>query len=210
MITYRDLAQGKKAFIFELDNVLYPEKDYLLQVYYLFAHLLEYTETVPPADDLTAFFKKVYEHHGKDGIFERAAAAFGIDDKYRENFKRIHVNAQLPLKLLLFDEVKSLLSEIIKDGKKIFVLTKGNPLMQLNKLKQIDWSSLGKQVTVYFYDELVLQGIKEPLTYLLHHHNFTLQEALVIDRQMQPDDEVFNGEVDYLSIDTLLKKGYSL
>jgi hypothetical protein len=34
----------KKAFVFELDNVLYPEKDYFFQIYYLFANLLEYTE----------------------------------------------------------------------------------------------------------------------------------------------------------------------
>ena len=41
---YSDLDKRKKAFIFELDNVLYPEKDYLYQVYYLFAALMEYTE----------------------------------------------------------------------------------------------------------------------------------------------------------------------
>jgi len=41
---YADIDKRKKAFIFELDNVIYPEKDYLYQVYYIFASLLEYTE----------------------------------------------------------------------------------------------------------------------------------------------------------------------
>ena len=44
MFTYTDIDARKKAFVFELDNVLYPEKDYLLQVYYLFASFLEYSE----------------------------------------------------------------------------------------------------------------------------------------------------------------------
>ena len=35
--SYNDVDPRKKAFIFELDNVLYPEKDYIYQVYYLFA-----------------------------------------------------------------------------------------------------------------------------------------------------------------------------
>ncbi|RYY34080.1 MAG: haloacid dehalogenase, partial [Sphingobacteriaceae bacterium] len=34
---YSDIDPRKQAFVFELDNVLYPEKDYLFQVYYLFA-----------------------------------------------------------------------------------------------------------------------------------------------------------------------------
>ena len=41
---YSDIDQRKTAFILELDNVLYPEKDYLFQVYYLFAAMLEYIE----------------------------------------------------------------------------------------------------------------------------------------------------------------------
>ena len=56
MLNYTNIPASKKAFIFELDNVLYPEKDYLLQVYYLFASFLEYTEAFPPAADLTEFF----------------------------------------------------------------------------------------------------------------------------------------------------------
>ena len=34
---YSDIDSRKNAFLFELDNVLYPEKDYLFQVYYIFA-----------------------------------------------------------------------------------------------------------------------------------------------------------------------------
>ena len=37
---YSDIDNRKTAFIFELDNVLYPEKDYLFQVYYLFARFI--------------------------------------------------------------------------------------------------------------------------------------------------------------------------
>ena len=64
MLKYCDLDPNKKAFIFELDNVLFPERDYLLQVYYLFANFIEFTETVPSSTELTNFLKTVYEHHG--------------------------------------------------------------------------------------------------------------------------------------------------
>ena len=204
MLTYKDLDKTKKAFIFELDDVLYPQKDYLLQVYYLFATLLEYTETVPPANELISFFKKAYEHHGAHKIFQRAAEAFAIDQKYLENFNRVHVNAKLPLKLLLFEEVKELLLQIVNDNKQVFVLTKGNPLMQLNKIKQIEWGELGQKLKVYFYDELFLQGYEQPLTFLLQENGLTSKDVLIFNRSNECEYQQNNEQIDCISVDLLL------
>lgn len=204
MLTYKDLDRRKKAFIFELDDVLYPQKDYLLQVYYLFANFLEFTESVPPANDLISFFKKSYEHHGSEGIFQRAAEAFAIDQKYLENFNRIHVKAKLPLKLLLFSEVSTLLQQIVDDDKQIFVLTKGNPLMQLNKIKQIEWGMLGQNVKAYFYDELFLQGHEYPLNFLLQQNDITPENVLIFNCGKQYEYGEVKERIDYISIDLLL------
>ncbi|HWV75096.1 MAG TPA: HAD family hydrolase [Pseudosphingobacterium sp.] len=204
MLTYKDLDKTKKAFIFELDDVLYPQKDYLLQVYYLFATLLEYTETVPPANELISFFKKAYEHHGADKIFQRAASAFAIDQKYLENFNRVHVNAKLPLKLLLFEEMKELLLQVVNDNKQVFVLTKGNPLMQLNKIKQIEWGELGQKIKVYFYDELFLQGYKHPLTFLLQENGLRPKDVVIFNRPNECQYQENDGQIDCISVDLLL------
>ena len=185
MLTYTELDASKKAFVFELDNVLYPEQDYLLQVYYLFANFLEYTEANPPAADLITFLRKSYTHHGSSGIFERAAAVFGIDPSYNENFKRLHVHAKLPLPLLLYRETEELLQEITHRQKKIFILTRGNPLMQLNKVKQIQWGKLGKIIKVYFYDELVIQGYTQPLHHLSEENNLEMPDILTIGATAQ-------------------------
>ena len=134
MLAYKDINTDKKAFIFELDNVLYPEKDYLLQVYYLFASFIEYIETVPNATELTAFMKKVYEVHGADRMFDKAKEAFDLDEKYRENFERLHLTARLPLKLLLFKSALALLQDIVVDRKQIFIVTDGNPEQQLSNM----------------------------------------------------------------------------
>lgn len=204
ILTYKELDHHKRAFVFELDNVLYPEKDYLLQVYYLFANLLEYTETVPPAADLTAFFKKTYEHHGQVDIFQRAAEVFGIDEKYHEHFNRMHVHAKLPLKLLLFPEIKELLADALLEGKQLFVLTKGNPLIQLNKLKQIAWGDLAQQVKIYFYDELVIQGYPQPLHYLLQENGLMIDDILTVGTGITHTYGELEQHIAYLSVARLL------
>lgn len=69
----------KQAVIFELDNVLFPEKDYLLQVYYLFAQFIEYTEQ-KNAQPIINFMQAEYENNGTDVLFEKTAKQFGIDE----------------------------------------------------------------------------------------------------------------------------------
>ncbi len=153
MLSYQELSSNKKAFIFELDEVLYPERDFYLQVYYLFSHFIEYVETVPSATDLLELMKKVYEIHGHEQVFERVQAAFDFDLKYRENFDRLLLSAQLPLKLELHDSMQVLLQDIVNEGKQIFIYVQGHPEGQLNKIRQMEWKGLAKHLKVYFSAE---------------------------------------------------------
>ena len=95
MIKYSDLDSGKKAFILELDNVLYPERDYLLQVYYLFANFIEFTETAHSSKYPLDFLKNSYELRGSNAIFSEASKLFGIGGKYEENFRKLYYTARL-------------------------------------------------------------------------------------------------------------------
>ena len=63
MIKYSDIDPRIKGFIFELDNVLFPEKEYLYQVYYLFAGYLEYTELL----DAKVLVNLMYKHTSRKG-----------------------------------------------------------------------------------------------------------------------------------------------
>lgn len=203
MLTYKDLPSSKKAFVFELDNVLYPEKDYLLQVYYLFANFLEYTETFPPATELTDFFKKAYEHGGSQAIFDKAKEAFGIDEKYRENFERLHLTAQLPLKLLLFDKVLNLLQDMVVDRKQIFVVTNGAPEQQLNKIRHMEWNGLEKYLIVYFADEIKPKPDIDVLTYILDNHKLSRKDILVFGNSTDDEEFAMAGGVDYVQVTDL-------
>ncbi|SEK70814.1 HAD family hydrolase [Parapedobacter koreensis] len=185
MLTYADIDSAKKAVVFELDDVLFPRKDYLLQVYYLFANLLEYTETAPPAGDLTDFFKTAYTHHGEEGIFERAAEAFGIDHKYKEHFDSLHLAARLPLRLLLYKPMLEMMQALHQHGKRLFVLTEGNPTMQLNKLKHMEWDGLDKVINVYFHEELLKRQL-DPLAFLLADNGLHVQDVLYIHAAGRP------------------------
>jgi len=152
MISYSDLDGRKNAFIFELDDLLYPEKDYWFQVYYLFSSFLEYTELID-AKAVTECMVNTHQSEGKQFVFDGIKKKFNIDEKYRVNFIHLSHTAKLPLKLLLFKNVLSLLQEIVVDRKRIFIVTNGDPAMQLNKIKQTEWHGLEQYLTCYFANE---------------------------------------------------------
>jgi len=186
-MNYRDIDGRKSAFIFELDNVLYPEKDYLYQVYYLFANLLEYTELVD-AKQTTEIMVDAYTSVGKDAVFNQVAEAFPIAEKYRDKFENLLITAKLPLKLLLYQNVLTLMQEIVVDRKKLFIVTNGHISQQVNKIKQTEWHGLEKYLACYFAEETALKPEPDVLHLLMQDHNLQRRDIMMIE----------NSEVDRL------------
>ena len=204
MLKYKDLDKHLKAFVFELDDVIYPEKDYLLQVYYLFANFIEFSEGFPSSQELTGFFKTAYTHHGDEGIFERAKDVFGIEEKYRDNFERLYFTARLPLKLLLFSGILELMQEIVVDRKLLFLVTNGKPEVQLNKIKQIEWNGLEKYLKVYYASEINLKPNPDVLSYIMRDHQLKRKDIMVIGSTETDQEFAMSSGVDYLAVDEFL------
>lgn len=178
----KNIPTDRKLYAFELDDILYPYQDYILQIYYLFGSFYEFTEGTVKANDLAHFMKKVYMHHGEDMVFDAAKEVYGIDEKYKENLERLKANGILPLRLELYEEAKQLLLSLLEKGKQICVLTKGNPVEQLNKLKFFEWGALEqyrKSIKIYFVDELLHQQI-DIIPYLAEEFTVNEEDIFVV------------------------------
>lgn len=200
---YSDLDNRKKAFVFELDNVIYPEKDYLYQVYYLFSSLLEYIE-LTDAKAVTDLMINTYITGGKDTVFDAVKEKFGIDEKYRINFHHLLLTVKLPLKLLVYKNVLDLMQEIVVDRKQIFIVTNGNPAQQLNKIKQTEWNGLEPYLTCYFADEIMPKPEPDIINLLIKEHNLQRRDLLIIENS---DTDILcaeNSGIDYLNVSEFL------
>jgi FMN phosphatase YigB (HAD superfamily) len=171
-------AKDKQLVIFELDDVLFPSKDYLLQVYYLFAQFIEYTEQ-KSAPSILDYMRSHYEANGTEDLFLKTASQFGLDEKYHHNFDLLHQTARLPLKLLLYQNMLQFLQELVVNRKKIVIVTAGDPEQQLNKIKQTEWNGLEQYLTVFFVDELN-QPKSEIFQNILNDSNLKAKDVLVV------------------------------
>ncbi len=196
---YTDIDKSKQAFIFELDNVIYPEKDYLFQVYYLFAGAIEYTDLID-AKIITDLMVETYNAGNKEKVFDVIKEKLGVNKKYRLNLHHLLHTIKLPLKLLVYKNVLDLMQEIVIDRKKIFIVTNGNPVQQLNKIKQTEWHGLEPYLTCYFAEETKPKPETDSFELLLNDHNLQRRDVVVIGNS---DTDVLFAEacgVDYLAV----------
>ncbi len=195
------LKSKKTAFIFEFDNVLYPEKDYLLQIYYLFTQFLEFELGITNARAITDFMKENHEN-GEDKILEKTLYHFDLSFDYRENFNRLMMQAKLLLPLILYPDALKTLKKLSANGKKIFLLTAGNPLVQLNKIKQTVWEGLEKEIKIYFTDEIKPKPSPNALLLIINSNHLNADDVIFIgisedDRQM-----AISANISYQSVKT--------
>lgn len=202
-MAFEHYLKNKQAFVFELDDVLYPQKDYLLQVYYLFAQFIEYAEQIS-ADEILKSMQQTYLPTGSEDIFEKTAAQLDIPLKYKMNFDLLFLSARLPLKLLMFNEMLSLLQEITVERKQIFIFTNGDPMMQLNKIKQMEWHGLENYLTVYFAAETASKPSSEGIQMILDKHNLKKEDVLMVGQLKLDEECAINAGLTYLNVDKLL------
>lgn len=200
---YGDYIERNDAFIFELDDVLYPEKDYLLQVYYLFAQFMEYTEQLDGAA-ITLFMRDVYEREGEVAIFFKTATHFNIAEKYKFNFDLLHQNARLPLKLLLFAPVLDFLQQLIAAGKQVFLLTGGDLVQQLNKIRQVEWNGAEQHLLLYFTDEIARGSTANAVDIIIKKHALTAGKVVFLGNRNEEQKKAFSNMLNFLDIDKLL------
>ena len=202
-MNYKDIDKRKNAFIFELDDVLYPQKDYLYQVYYLFANLLEYTELVD-AKQTTNLMTATYVSEGEQFVFDRVAEKFPIADKYKANFENLLMTAKLPLKLLLYQNILTLLQEIVIDRKKLFIVTNGNVEQQVNKIKQVEWHGLEKYLICYFAEETTPKPEPDVIHLLMKEHDLQRRDIMMIENSETDRLCAEAVGLDFVNIDNFL------
>lgn len=204
-----DLIKTKKAFVFDLDNTIYPEKDYLYQVYYMIGQFIEYHELYDH-EKITHFLINEFEKEGRIHLFDKLIERFSLKAEYMDNFLRLMRTARLPLKLILFKEIELLLNHLVREKKQIYILTNGNPEQQLNKITQIEWNGLQHYVRAYFCDEIKRKPAPDSMLKLLNDNLLTPEDSLFIGDSDEDEQCANETKVTFVSVQKVIDAAHML
>jgi phosphoglycolate phosphatase-like HAD superfamily hydrolase len=122
-----------------------------------------------------------YVSEGEQAVFNRVAEKFPVAGKYRANFDNMLTTAKLPLKLLLYQNMLSMLQDIVVDRKKLFIVTNGNVEQQVNKIKQVEWHGLEKYLICYFAEETAAKPEPDVIHLLMQEHDLQRRDIMMIE-----------------------------
>lgn len=133
-----------KAVVFDLDDTLYPEIDYVKSGF------CEVSKEIEKRFGIKNIYKKLCEFFSidKNDVYGRVLRYFGLSFKESDIVDLVEIYRNHKPKLVLSDEVKSTLSNLREKGLKLGIITDGRPYQQHVKIEALDLKRLVDYIIV--------------------------------------------------------------
>lgn len=191
------LKDNYSVFIFDLDNTLYCENDYLFAAYHQVAKNIQKNYKIPESI-ISDFLKQSFLEYGRQNLFKRLLEHFELPDYKLDSFLTELRTVEISPKIKLNKDTLNNLNDLVRKNKKIFVLTNGNLIQQQNKIKNIDWKGLESNIKFYFANLYQPKPSGISLDILISENNFERRNCLMIGDQEIDKQCALNSNVDFL------------
>ena len=182
-------------FIFDLDNTLYNEEDFLFFAYYKIGKYVWAKNNIEPetvSDYLTDEFRK----QGRDNIFQKLNKRFSLNINVAE-YLNILRNS-IAEDIALYDIYYKIFEQLKSRNSKIYIITNGTPVQQQNKIKSINWKGFDKNIKFYFANEYAPKPEAEALNKIIRENNLDRYKTLFIGDSQTDFDCALNAGVSFM------------
>jgi HAD superfamily hydrolase (TIGR01549 family) len=213
-----NIFQNYDIVLFDLDDTLYPEIEYLQAAFGAIGQFFEKKYALN-AWQLEEFLTTTFIKHGRQNLFNQCFNHFKeeIQDKKRKNtegvlFENIFVEqclnilrtVEIPEKICLFPYVYEIFPQLLAQEKQIFIITNGNITQQKNKIKQLEWNGMDASITVVFANQFAPKPSPKVFTDFLEPHFHLKNKNILFVGDAETDAEFSrNIGVDFLHVDSL-------
>jgi len=191
-------------FIFDLDNTIYNEEDYLFRVYRAISHKLEGLANQHCKEDLFILLMDIYRKEGKEKLFDKFLARSGIDSGYLAVCLKILRSYNPEKRIEIYPKIEKILRSLVEKQKQIFVLTNGNPDQQRNKIRNILWNGLDEKITFIFANEIEPKPSPEGIRHILKLTGVEKDKTCLIGDSEVDLECASRGEIRFVNIADLM------
>jgi FMN phosphatase YigB (HAD superfamily) len=189
--------------IFDLDETLYDERLYLYAGYKEISLSLSHQYNID-ATELEQFLIDGFENGGRSTLFDDVCEHFNIPTSAIDDMLHILRTVHIPHSIELFDAMKGLLNDLHHGGKKLFVVTNGNPDQQRNKIKSIRWYDLDKHIVFVIAADHKPKPDRAAFDYLLANFGLIPSQTIFIGDSAADEGFAKNSHIAYMHVSELL------
>jgi HAD superfamily hydrolase (TIGR01549 family) len=191
------------ALIFDLDDTVYEELDYLKKAYKHITKLIIESESNHNLSEriIYSFLLSTFRNEGRIGLFQKTVAKFNLNNFSIDNFKQC-----LRAVSTIDNEIKinkPIYNFIIKFNttKDLFILTNGNVTQQQNKIRSLN-IPFKEKIRIYYSSSLGRE-FEKPNPYfvfkIINDHNLNKNQVIFIG-DSEVDEKTANAaDIDYMN-----------
>jgi HAD superfamily hydrolase (TIGR01549 family) len=187
-------------FIFDLDNTIYNEEDYLFQSYKAISQKLGGLTNRHNKNDLFTLMMEIYRKEGREKLFDKFLAGAGIDSGYLAVCLKILRSFNPEKRIEINPKMEKIMRSLVEKQKQIFVLTNGNPEQQRNKIRNILWNGLDEKITFILANEIEPKPSPEGIRHILKLTGIEKDKTILIGDSKVDLDCASRGEIRFVNI----------
>lgn len=204
ILTPFDLARLslKQTLIFDLDNTIYRETDFLFGAYREIGALFNRRLHINPKC-VYDFLVDHFIRHGRSLIFNNLVSEFNVNDLISVDdcliVLRQYCRVETILPYKFFQDYLTITSD---SNHEIYIITNGNPLQQANKIKSIRFGEYRKKLFTIFANQYALKPSRASYDYLLSCKSFL--NPIYIGDSTVDSEFAKNCDMDFISVEYLI------
>lgn len=190
-----------KLYVFDLDNTLYRETDYLFAAYRRIGEFLA-ADDAERAQEYTRFLCDSFAADGRQGLFQR------LLDRYKlhvpiETLLGILRSTECPLELSA--TMRQVLDELLQSGKHVAILTNGNPQQQKQKITNLRIAQFSPGIDIIYAATIAAKPSPEAVLQLMSAHCAEAAQTVLVGDSETDRQTALNAGIDYIEACYLTK-----
>ena len=128
-----------KLYIFDLDDTLYNELDYLIIAYNFVSKQVCKKNINLSHEQISSYLESEFKIYGRTNLYQKLIKKFNISNFSIKEFLHCLRTVKIkPNSIIMIKQVNKLIRNLIENKKKIVILTNGNHQQQQNKFNSIN------------------------------------------------------------------------
>jgi putative hydrolase of the HAD superfamily len=196
------------TIIFDLDNTLYNEIEYLSRAYTFIGNKIsQINEHILP-QDIAIYLIEEFKINGRKNIYEKLKTKFNVNNYSLSNFLHDLRNVQITENSIQINDeyYKFILESINKYN--FFIATNGNKIQQKNKFRSVNIPHKNHFIIIYC-DSLGVDKRKPSpffINYISKKFHIGLNDMIFIGDSDEDFRAAANGKIDFLKAEEFNKK----
>jgi putative hydrolase of the HAD superfamily len=196
------------TIIFDLDNTLYDEIEYLSRAYIYIGNKISKLSNQISPQDIFNFLLEEFNSNGRKNLYQKLITKFDSINYSLSDFLDDLREVVIPENSIkIKEEFYSFITSNI-DNYNFFIATNGNKIQQENKFRSVNIPYKNRFKVVYC--DTLGNGKSKPNPFFIHYiaksFNIRLNDMIFIGDSIEDYNAAQSGKIDFLTVEVFSKK----